>query len=47
MVEKIKFLVNKAAEEFPYRKLKSVFMAASRYELMFWEAVYNKEQWPI
>lgn len=47
LVEKIQTLVNKAGEEYPYGKLKSVFMAASRYEFLFWEAVYHKQEWPI
>lgn len=47
LVEKIKILVNKAGEEFPYEKLKSVFIAASRYEFMFWDAVYNQQEWPV
>lgn len=47
LVEKIQTLVNKAGEECPYGRLKYAFMAASRYELMFWEAVYHKQEWPI
>jgi thiaminase/transcriptional activator TenA len=47
LVEKIKMLVNKAGEGFSYEKLKSVFITASRYEYMFWEAVYNQQEWPV
>lgn len=47
LVKKIQNLVNKAGEECSYGKLKSVFMAASKYEFMFWEAVYNKQEWPV
>jgi len=47
LVKKIQNLVNKAGEECPYGKLKSVFMAASRYEFLFWDAVYHKQEWPI
>jgi thiaminase/transcriptional activator TenA len=47
LVEKIKSLVNKAGEEYPYQKLKRVFSTASKYEYMFWEAVYRIEEWPL
>jgi thiaminase/transcriptional activator TenA len=47
LVEKIKMLVNTAGEGFPYEQLKSVFIAASRYEYMFWDAVYNQQDWPV
>jgi thiaminase/transcriptional activator TenA len=47
LVEKIKKLVNYAGEGFPYEKLQSVFIAASRYEYMFWDAVYHQQEWPV
>lgn len=47
LVEKIQLLVNKAGEEYSYDKLKYVFMTASKYELLFWEAVYHNREWPI
>jgi thiaminase/transcriptional activator TenA len=47
LVEKIKRLVNTAGEGFPYEKLKSQFIAASRYEYMFWDAVYDQQDWPV
>jgi len=47
LVEKIKMLANNAGEGFSYEKLKSVFIAASRYEYMFWDAVYNQQEWPV
>ncbi len=46
LVEKIKMLVNRAGEGFPYEKLKTVFITASRYEYMFWDAVYRTTKWP-
>lgn len=46
LVEKIKKLVNEAAEDFPYQKLRAVFVTASRYELMFWDSVYRGAHWP-
>jgi len=47
LVEKIKILVNKAGEGLAYEKLKTVFIVASRYEYMFWDAVYNQLEWPV
>ena len=47
LVDKMKNLVNDAGEGFPYEKLKSVFITASRYEYMFWEAVYKQHEWPV
>jgi len=47
LVKKIKMLVNRAGGEFSYEKLKSVFIAASRYEYMFWDAVYTSQEWPV
>jgi len=43
LVEKIQNLVNKAAEGFPYPKLKSVFLNSSQYEFLFWDAVYHRK----
>jgi thiaminase/transcriptional activator TenA len=45
LVEKIKILVNNAGEDFPYHKLKEVFVNASRYEYLFWDAVYHRKEW--
>ena len=47
LVEKIKTLVNRAGEKFPYEKLKTMFITASRYEYMFWDAVYTEQEWPV
>lgn len=47
LVEKMKQLVNRAGENFPYEKLRNVFKLSSRYEYMFWDSVYNKQRWPI
>lgn len=46
VVEKIKTLVNEAGKENSYEKLKTVFLTASRYEFMFWDAVYRRTEWP-
>ncbi|MFO7980314.1 MAG: thiaminase II [Candidatus Aminicenantes bacterium] len=45
LVEKIKDLVNEAGKDSPYPKLKEVFVNASRYEYLFWDAVYHRKEW--
>ena len=47
LVDKIKTLVNGAGEEFPYEKLKAMFVTASRFEYLFWDAVYAEQEWPV
>jgi thiaminase/transcriptional activator TenA len=47
LVRKMRKLVDNAGKEFPYEKLKKTFITASRYEYMYWEAVYNMHTWPI
>lgn len=47
LVEKIKMLVNEAGEKFPYEKLKMMFITGSRYEYMFWDAVYTEQEWSV
>lgn len=41
LVGKMRGLVDKAGEDFQYKKLKTTFITASRYEYMYWDAVYN------
>lgn len=47
LVEKMKKLVDNAGKEFPYKKLKKTFITASRYEYMYWDAIYNTHTWPV
>jgi thiaminase/transcriptional activator TenA len=47
LVEKLKKLVDEAGEGAPYESLRAVFFASSRYEYMFWEAVYHQQEWPV
>ena len=47
LVRKIKRLVDDAGEKFSYEKLKKIFITASKYEYMYWDAVYNTNTWPI
>jgi thiaminase/transcriptional activator TenA len=47
LVRKLKRLVDDAGKEFPYEKLKRTFITASRYEYMYWDAIYNMHNWPV
>jgi thiaminase/transcriptional activator TenA len=47
VVEKLRRLVDRICEDFPYEKLKPLFLTASRYEYMYWDSVYNSESWPV
>ncbi|MBW1858412.1 MAG: TenA family protein [Deltaproteobacteria bacterium] len=47
LVEKLRRLVDLTGDDFSYEKLKSIFLTASRYEYMYWDAVYNFESWPV
>jgi thiaminase/transcriptional activator TenA len=47
LVEKIKRLVDKAGETASYEMLKKTFITASKYEYMYWDAIYNMNAWPI
>jgi thiaminase/transcriptional activator TenA len=43
LVNKIKKLVDEIESDFPYEKLKHVFITSSKYEYMFWDSVYNEK----
>ncbi|MBN2542197.1 thiaminase II [bacterium] len=47
MVTRMRNLVDNTGENFPYKKLKRAFITASRYEYMYWDAVYNMIDWPV
>lgn len=47
LVERMKDIIDEVGKEYPYEELKDVFITASRYEYMFWDAVYKKEEWPV
>ncbi|MBW2106659.1 MAG: thiaminase II, partial [Deltaproteobacteria bacterium] len=47
LVEKLRRLVDRICDDFPYERLKLVFLTASRYEYMYWDAAYNLESWPV
>ncbi len=47
VVDKIKGIVDGLDTDFPYKKLRTVFIQASKYEYLFWKAAYNMESWPL
>ncbi|MFW6148037.1 MAG: thiaminase II [Thermodesulfobacteriota bacterium] len=47
LVEKMRKLVDRVCDGFPYEKLKQFFLIASRYEYMYWDSAYNTESWPV
>jgi thiaminase (transcriptional activator TenA) len=47
LVEKLRRLVDLTCDDFPYERLKSLFLTASRYEYMYWDAAYNFDSWPV
>ena len=47
LVEHLKRLVNRVCGDFPYRILKETFLTSSRYEYLYWDAVYTMKAWPI
>jgi thiaminase/transcriptional activator TenA len=47
LVEKMKEMVNRTGEGFPYDRLEEAFVTSSRYEYMFWDAAYKREEWPV
>ncbi len=47
LVRKIRNLVDNAGRGFLYEKLKKIFITASRYEYMYWDAIYSMQTWAI
>jgi len=47
LVRKIRNLVDIAGTDFSYEKLRKIFITASRYEYMYWDAIYNMQSWAI
>ncbi|MBN1635525.1 MAG: TenA family protein [Deltaproteobacteria bacterium] len=47
LLNKLKGLVDSLGQNFDYQKLKEVFIQGSRYEYMYWDAVYNRDGWPV
>jgi thiaminase/transcriptional activator TenA len=46
LVDKIKRILNGVGANYPYEKLRDVFILASEYEYMYWDAMYREEIWP-
>ena len=44
LVDKIKNILDKNCEQSSYKNLKNAFITASRYELQFWDAVYDNNK---
>lgn len=47
LVEKLRGLADRIGNDFPYERLKSIFLTASRYEYMYWDSLYKLEAWPV
>ena len=47
LVAKLRELVNSLWDGRDYERLRRIFIIASRYEYMFWDASYKGEEWPI
>lgn len=47
VVNEIIGIVDNIAKDFPYEKLKTAFLQSSKYELLFWKAAYDMEEWPL
>jgi len=47
LLNKLKGLVDSLGQDVDYQKLKEVFIQGSRYEYMYWDAVYNRDGWPV
>lgn len=47
LVGRMRELVDRIGKGFPYEKLRETFNIASRYEYMYWEAMYNMDAWPV
>ncbi len=43
LVRKIRNLVDNAGKDFSYEKLKKIFITASRYEYLYWDAIYKMQ----
>ncbi len=47
LVDRLRNLVDIFCEDYPYKKLKDIFITASRYEYMYWDSAYNMDKWPV
>jgi len=47
LVARLTDLVDEVTRTYPYDPLREMFLTASRYELLYWDAVYGQESWPV
>ena len=47
LVYKLRRLIDKLWNGRDYDKLRRIFITASKYEYMFWDAAYREEKWPL
>ena len=47
LVNRLRNLVDTVCKDYTYEKLKGIFITASRYEYMYWDSVYNMDNWPV
>ena len=47
LVNKLRNLVDTSGQDFPYARLRDIFITASRYEYMYWDSAYKVEGWPV
>ncbi|MCD6152668.1 MAG: thiaminase II [Syntrophobacterales bacterium] len=47
LVNKLRNFVDTFCEDYPYGKLRDIFITVSRFEYMYWDAVYKMESWPV
>ncbi|MBN2431068.1 MAG: TenA family protein [Acidobacteria bacterium] len=46
LVVRLTALVDEVTRTYPYGPLREMFVTASRYEYLYWDAVYGQESWP-
>jgi thiaminase/transcriptional activator TenA len=47
LVTRLVDLVDDVTRNYPYAPLQEIFLTASRYEYLYWEAVYHRQTWPV
>ena len=47
LVDRLRSLVNTFCDDYPYKKLRDIFITASRFEYMYWDSAYKMEGWPV
>jgi thiaminase/transcriptional activator TenA len=47
LVTRLRGLVDTFCADYPYEKLRDIFLTASRFEYMYWDSAYRMEGWPV